>query len=75
MSTIRILLVVALMSISSLASAQETMKKGDKAWTELEATLREANLKLTLARVNFVGVRLDLLTAQADLQRAVGGPY
>jgi len=33
------------MAISSLASAQETMKKGDKAWTELEATLRDANLK------------------------------
>jgi hypothetical protein len=34
-----------LMAISSLASAQETMKKGDKTWTELEATLRDANLK------------------------------
>jgi outer membrane protein TolC len=37
--------------------------------------VREANLKLTLARVNLASVRLDLLIARADLQRAVGGPY
>src|SRR6266478_6954218 len=45
MTKVRVVFVVALMAISSLAPAQETMKKGDKAWTELEATLRDANLK------------------------------
>jgi len=37
--------------------------------------VREANLKLTLARVNLASVRLDLLIARTDLQRAVGGPF
>ncbi len=45
----RAFLVVALMAVASLASAQDTMKpsmkKGDKAWTDLEATLRDADLK------------------------------
>lgn len=45
MIRIRVLCVVFLMGISSLASAQGNMKKGDKEWTALEATLREANLK------------------------------
>jgi len=45
MTKVRVAFLVALMAISSMASAQETMKKGDKAWTELEATLRDANLK------------------------------
>src|SRR6185312_15894988 len=45
MTKIRVLFVVALMGVASLASAQETMKKGDKGWNELESTLREANLK------------------------------
>jgi hypothetical protein len=45
MTNIRVAFFVVLMAISSLSSAQETMKKGDKAWTELEATLRDANLK------------------------------
>ena len=45
MTKIRALFVLALMAVSPLVSAQETMKKGDKAWTELEATLRDANLK------------------------------
>lgn len=40
MTRVRVLLVVALLGISSFASAQETMKKGDKARIELEATLR-----------------------------------
>ncbi len=44
-----VLFVVSLMAISFLASAQDsmksTMKKGDKAWTDLEATLREADLQ------------------------------
>jgi len=45
MTKIRVLFVVAFMAITSLASAQDpmtsTMKKGDKAWTDLENTLRE----------------------------------
>ena len=45
MTKVRVAFLVALMAISSMASAQETMKKGGKAWTELEATLRDANLK------------------------------
>ena len=45
MTKIRALFVLAFMAVSPLVSAQETMKKGDKAWTDLEATLRDANLK------------------------------
>ncbi|MGH9648434.1 MAG: hypothetical protein ACRD4E_16640 [Bryobacteraceae bacterium] len=45
MRNLRVLLVMVLMSVPTLASAQTTMKKGDKAWTQLEDTLREANLK------------------------------
>jgi hypothetical protein len=45
MIKIRVLFVVAFMAISSLASAQDSMKKDDKAWTDLEATLRDANLQ------------------------------
>lgn len=49
MPKMRVLFVVALMTVSSLASAQDsaksTMKKGDKAWTDLENTLREADLQ------------------------------
>lgn len=49
MTRFRLLIVMALMTISSLASAQEAMnqplKKGSKAWTELEATLRDADLE------------------------------
>src|SRR6266478_3709044 len=49
MTKIRALFVVAFMAITSLASAQDpmtsTMKKGDKAWTDLENTLREADLQ------------------------------
>jgi len=49
MTKIRVLFVVAFMAITSLALAQDpmtsTMKKGDKAWTDLENTLREADLQ------------------------------
>ena len=40
---IRIFFVVALMAVSSLASAQEVMKKGDKTWTDLEKQLADIN--------------------------------
>lgn len=65
MSGIRVLVVVALMSVSSLASAQETMKKGDKAWTELEATLRDANLKWLCQGKYYKPKRQDCVEARA----------
>jgi hypothetical protein len=43
MTKIRVLFVVALMAVSSLASAQEAMKKGDKGWTDLEKQLADIN--------------------------------
>ena len=43
MTKIRALFVVALMAVSSLASAQEAMKKGDKSWTDLEKKLADIN--------------------------------
>jgi hypothetical protein len=43
MTKIRILFVVALMAVSSLANAQDSMKKGDKAWTDLEKQLADIN--------------------------------
>ena len=49
MPKIRVLFFAALMAVSTLASAQDatniSIKKGDKAWIELEATLREADLQ------------------------------
>ncbi len=45
MTKIRLVCLLVLLATTSLGSAQETIKKGDKAWTELEATLRDANLK------------------------------
>ena len=42
MIKLRVVTIIALMAVSCMASAQETMKKGDKAWTELESTLRDA---------------------------------
>ena len=43
MKWIRVLLVVALMGVSSLAVAQDSMKKGDKGWTDLEKQLADIN--------------------------------
>ena len=43
MAKFRVLLLVALMAVSSLAFAQDTMKKGDKGWTDLEKTLADVN--------------------------------
>ena len=40
---IRVLFVVALMAVSSLAIAQDSMKKGDKGWTDLEKQLADIN--------------------------------
>src|SRR5579872_6813984 len=45
MTKIRMMLLIAVMAVPSLASAQKDMKPGDKAWMQLEATLRDANLK------------------------------
>ncbi len=38
-----VIFVAALMTVSSLAFAQGTMKKGDKSWTDLENQLRDIN--------------------------------
>ena len=43
MTKIRALFLLALMAISSLAFAQETMKQGDKGWTDLEKTLEDVD--------------------------------
>jgi hypothetical protein len=43
MTKIRVLFVVALMAVPSLASGQEAMKKGDKSWTDLEKQLADIN--------------------------------
>src|ERR1700757_1775853 len=40
-----LLFVFVLMAFPSFVSARTPMKRGDKAWTDLEATLRDANLK------------------------------
>lgn len=43
MTKVRILFVAALMAVSSLAFAQEAMKKGDKNWNDLEKQLADIN--------------------------------
>ena len=43
MTKIRVLFVLAIMAFSSLASAQDSMKKGDKGWTDLEKQLADIN--------------------------------
>jgi hypothetical protein len=43
MTKIRILLVILAMSLSCMVHAQEGMKKGDKAWTDLEKQLADIN--------------------------------
>jgi hypothetical protein len=43
MTKIRMLVVVALLAVSSLANAQDSMKKGDKGWTDLEKQLADIN--------------------------------
>jgi hypothetical protein len=43
MGKIRVFLITGLMAVSSLAMAQDSMKKGDKAWTDLEKQLADIN--------------------------------
>src|ERR1700676_1048574 len=43
MMKIRVLFFAVLMTVSSLAFAQDTLKKGDKGWTDLEKTLEDVN--------------------------------
>ena len=43
MHRIHLLLVIVILCVSPLAHAQESMKKGDKAWTELEKQLADVN--------------------------------
>jgi hypothetical protein len=43
MMKIRVLFIAALMAVSSLAIAQDSMKKGDKGWADLEKQLADIN--------------------------------
>jgi hypothetical protein len=43
MVKLRVLFVAALMAVSSLTMAQDSMKKGDKGWTDLEKQLADIN--------------------------------
>ena len=43
MKKTRVLFLAALMSVSTVVFAQETMKKGDRNWTALEKTLEDVN--------------------------------
>jgi hypothetical protein len=43
MTKIRVLFVMALMAVSSLAFAQDTVKKGTQGWTDLEKQLADIN--------------------------------
>ncbi|HEX3376199.1 MAG TPA: hypothetical protein VHS29_05025, partial [Candidatus Acidoferrales bacterium] len=43
MKKFRIILILALLSVAPLAHAQDTMNKGDKAWTDLEKQLADVN--------------------------------
>ena len=43
MTKIRVLFVVALMGVASFVHAQDSMKKGDKSWTDLEKQLADVN--------------------------------
>ena len=43
MTKFRVLLVLALMTVAPFAHAQDSMKKGDKAWTDLEKQLADVN--------------------------------
>ena len=43
MTQIRVLFLIALISVSSQAFAQDAVKKGDKGWTDLEKTLEDVN--------------------------------
>src|ERR1700687_5951209 len=65
MTRIRILLLVAIFALPSFASAQQTMKKGDKAWVELELTLRDANLEWLCQGKYFKPSRQDCVDSRA----------
>jgi len=64
MAKMRVIFVLAFMAFASMASAQE-MKKGDKAWTELEATLRDANLRWLCQGKYYKPKRQDCVDARA----------
>lgn len=65
MLKIRLICLLVLLGTASLGSAQETMKKGDKAWTELEATLRDANLKWLCQGKYYKPKRQDCVDSRA----------
>jgi len=64
MAKMRVIFVLAFMAFASMASAQE-MKKGDKAWTELEATLRDTNLRWLCQGKYYKPKRQDCVDARA----------
>jgi len=61
----RLVIVVALMAISTSASAQEPIKKGSKAWAKLEATLRDANLEWLCQGKYYKPKRQDCVDSRA----------
>lgn len=65
MAKVGLVCLFVLLATASAASAQESIKKGDKAWTELEATLREANLKWLCQGKYYKPKRQDCVDARA----------
>lgn len=66
MTKVHVLLLVVAMVISPLALGQEsTMKKGSKAWTDLEAALRDANLEWLCQGKYYKPKRQDCVDSRA----------
>lgn len=65
MTRVRVLAVIALMAASSPVFAQETFKPGTKAWTDLENTLRDANLKWLCQGKYYKPMRQDCVDLRA----------
>ena len=65
MTKLRVLLVLAFLTVPSFVSAQQTMKKGDKEWTALENTLREADLEWLCQGKWFKPKRQDCVDSRA----------
>jgi hypothetical protein len=59
------LIVMMILVTPSMSSAQEAMKRGDKAWMELEATLRDANLRWLCQGKYYKPKRQDCVDARA----------
>lgn len=59
------LIVMMILVTPSVSSTQEAMKRGDKAWMELEATLRDANLRWLCQGKYYKPKRQDCVDARA----------